>query len=131
MITSGRGPGRFGNSLIFSASVPVMAAAVLSNIAHAAPDVTMADSTCSISAILAPTLSCTSYILAKSCAVELIASNTSGNINDPDKKVMVTDALITGVTPSSLNKSRTGASGLVGEVAVIEAALLTRPLAKG
>src|ERR1700712_2414342 len=129
MITSGRGPGRFGNSLIFSGFVPVIAAAVLSNMAHAAPEVTIADSTCSISAILAPTLSCNSYILAKSCEVELIASSTSGGINEPDKKVMVTDALITGVTPSSLNKSRPGACGLADEVSPIEAALLTSPLA--
>src|SRR3954463_3827233 len=99
--------------------------------AHDAPDVTMAASTCSISAILPPTLSCSSYILAKSCEVELIASNTSGSINEPDKKVMVTDALITGVTPSSLNKSRAGAAGLIGLATPIDAALLARPLANG
>src|SRR3569833_1301104 len=114
MITSGIGPGRLGSNFIFSASVPVMQAAVLNKMAHAAPEVTIADSTCSISAILAPTLSCSSYILAKSCEVELMASSTSGSIKEPDKKVMVTDALITGVTPSSLNKSRAGAVGLVG-----------------
>src|SRR5690606_15641479 len=73
--------------------------------AHAAPDVTMAASHCSISAILAPTLSCSSYMLAKSCAVELIASSTSGSIKEPERKVMVTLALIIGVTPSSANKS--------------------------
>src|SRR6201995_5553536 len=99
--------------------------------AHAAPEVTIADSTCSISAILAPTLSCNSYMLAKSCEVELIASNTSGNISDPDKKVMVTDALITGVTPSSLNKSRAGAFGGAGLAASGVDALLTKLLANG
>src|ERR1700722_20329024 len=97
MITSGRGPGRLGSCLIFSGSIPVMEAAVLSRMAQEAPEVTMADSLCSILAILASALSCNLYISAKSCEVELIAANTSGSMSDPDKKVMVTDALMTGV----------------------------------
>jgi len=60
------GPGRFGIFLIFSLSVPVIQAAVLSRIAQAAPEVTMAPSTFRSSAIFAPTLSCSSNILAKS-----------------------------------------------------------------
>ena len=45
-------------------------------------------------------------MFAKSWAVELMASITSGNIKEPDKKVIVTPALIIGVTPNSLNRSR-------------------------
>jgi hypothetical protein len=44
-------------------------------------------------------------MFAKSCAVELIASKTSGNISEPDRKVIVTPALIIGVTPNSLKRS--------------------------
>src|SRR5882724_13721280 len=44
---------------------------------------------------------------------------------------MVTDALITGVTPSSLNRSRPGAFNGGGVVSPMEAALLARPLANG
>jgi hypothetical protein len=43
-----------------------------------------------------------SYMLAKSWAVELIASSTSGNIKEPDRNVIVPPAFIFGVTPSSL-----------------------------
>jgi hypothetical protein len=45
-------------------------------------------------------------------------------MSDPDKNVMVTDAFITGVTPSSLNRSRFKTGGWVAEVVCGVAALV-------
>jgi hypothetical protein len=52
-------------------------------------------------------------------------------MSEPDKKVMVTDALITRVTPSSLNRS--GSDAFHGDALASpkEAALPTRPVANG
>ena len=101
MITSCFMPVVSGSCLILTGSVPVMQAAVVNTRPQAAPDVTYAASTSSITAIRWPTFSCNSLSRQNSCEVSRMMSSTSGVISDPPYRVTVPAALITGRTPSS------------------------------
>ena len=88
-----------GSWAIFFGSPLVMAAAVATAIAEAAPAVTIAAGTPTSSAMRAPAFCCRSGTCTNCREASSIARTTSGGISDPPRMVTVPMPLMTGFTP--------------------------------
>ncbi len=89
-----------GSWAIFFGSPLVMAAAVATAIAEAAPAVTMAAGTPTSSAMRAPAFAWRSGTNTKCREASSMARTTSGGISDPPTTVTVPMPLMRGFTPS-------------------------------
>ncbi len=95
--TSFFSPSVSGRRSIAPVLFQVMHAAVATEMAEAAPEVTIAAGTPSKLAIRAPTFSCSSGIGTNHCAASAIACTTSGGMIEPPSVVYVPWPLISGL----------------------------------